>query len=259
MSAPVHLRFFDFGLEDLNPIEAGETVNFPDRHVIPISFNATIIHHIRRGYGTLYSRGQEYRVSPGQGFIILPGEEASVHYTADHDDPWEYGWLSFTGKLAHHFSVLPPVFDLPQNAFPHLRDLKNASDALGYYLASDLMAVYAALLGPKQEDRDFSQLIIEHIDRNYMQKLTVENFAQRFNMDRRYLSQQFKARTGFSIRSYLTEVRLTHATELLSAGHSTGETASLCGFGNISNFHKMFTNCYGLTPLQWKKQHPDHP
>lgn len=253
MSAPVHLRFFDFGLEDLNPIEAGESVNFPDRHVFPISFNAIILHHVRRGYGTLYARGKEYKVGPGQGFIILPGEESSVHYKSDHNDPWEYAWLSFTGKLAHRFSALPPVFDLPEGAFPHLYDLKNASESLGYYLAADLMTVYAALLGPKQEDRDFSQLIIEHIDKNYMQRLTVENFAQRFNMDRRYLSQQFKAKTGFSIRSYLTQTRLTKAAELLRAGHSTRETALLCGFGNTSNFHKMFTAQYGTTPLQWKK------
>ena len=255
MSAPVHLRFFDFGLEDLNPIEAGETANFPDRHVIPVSFNATIIHCIRHGYGTLHSRGQEFHIGPGQGFIILPGEEASVHYTADHDDPWEYAWLSFTGKLAHRFSSLPPVFDLPDGAFPHLRNLKNASEALGYYLAADLMTVYAALLGPKQEDRDFSQLIMEHIDKNYMQKLTVENFAQRFNMDRRYLSQQFKAKTGTSIRSYLSDTRMKKAAELLREGKSTRDVSILCGFGNTSNFHKMFTICYGMTPLQWKKKH----
>ena len=255
MSAPVHLRYFDFGLEDLNPIEAGESVNFPDRHVFPISFNATIIHHVRRGHGTLYSRGQEYKVGPGEGFIILPGEETSVHYTSDHDDPWEYAWISFTGKLAHHFSCLPPVFKLPENAFPNLYNLKQANDSIGYLLASDLFTLYAKLLKPEYQERGYIQLIIEQIEKNYMQKLTVENFAQRFNMDRRYLSQQFKAKTGVSIRTFLTQIRMKKAAELLCKGYSTRETSSMCGFGNTSNFHKMFTAYYHMTPLQWKQNH----
>ncbi|MBP3633343.1 MAG: AraC family transcriptional regulator [Oscillospiraceae bacterium] len=254
MPAPIQL-LFDLGLDDLNPIEVGESVNFPGRHVQPISFNAIIIHHVRRGHGTFYSRGKEYPVGPGQGFIILPGEESQVHYTSDHEDPWEYAWISFTGKLANRFSILPPVFTLPENAFPNLYGLKDATDALGYLVASDLFALYANLLEPQYQQQDFVRLIIEHIDKNYMDKLTVENFSDRFDLDRRYLSQQFKAKTGMSIRTYLTKVRLEKATELLAKGHSTRDACLMCGFGNTSNFHKMFTAHYGITPLQWKKNH----
>lgn len=254
MSAPFHLRFFDFGLEDLNPIEAGEIANFPDRDVRPTSFNAIIIHHVRRGHGIFYSRGKEYPVGPGQAFIILPGEENSVHYKADHDDPWEYAWISFTGKLSPAFSVLPPVFDLPKDSFPNLHGLKRADDSVALLLAADLLTLYAKLLKPKLKERDFVQLIKEHIHKNYMQKLSIENFAQRFNIDRRYLSQQFKAQTGLSTRSYLTKVRMEKAAELLSKGYSTRDTAAMCGFPGTSNFHKMFTSHYGMTPLEWKKQ-----
>lgn len=251
MSAPFQM-LLDLGLDDLNPIMVGEHCVLPDLHVEPLLFNSVVIHHVRHGHGTLYSRGDSHPVGPGQAFIILPGETAS--YKADHDDPWEYAWIGFTGKLAYRFSVLPPVFTLPEGAFPHMHDLRNATSAIGYLLASDLFSLYANLLDPQHQERDFAQLIIEHIDKNYMQKLTVENFAQRFNMDRRYLSQQFKAKTGTSIRSYLTQVRMEHAAELLSDGFGTREASILCGFGNTSNFHKMFTAHYGMTPLQWKQQ-----
>ena len=254
MSAPIQL-IFDLGLEDLNPIEIGEYSSFPDRKVSPLSFNAIVIHHVRRGRGIFCSRGKEYPVGPGQGFIMLPGEENSIHYISDHDDPWEYAWVSFTGKLANCFSILPPVFDLPKDAFPHLRDLKHATASIGYLVAGDLFTLYGELLQPHYDQRDHSQLIVEHIEKNYMHKLTVENFAVRFNMDRRYLSQQFKEKTGMSIRAYLTKVRMERATEFLAQGHSTSETSTLCGFGNTSNFHKMFSAHYGLTPLEWKKKH----
>ena len=126
-------------------------------------------------------------------------------------------------------------------------------------LAGDLFTLYAKLLDPQYQERDYIQLIVEHIEKNYMQKLTVENFARRFNMDRRYLSQQFKAKKGVSIRTYLTQVRMDKASELLSEGYTTSEASTLCGFGNTSNFHKMFTTYYGMTPLQWKQeQEKDH-
>lgn len=244
---------FDLGLEDLNPILAGEHTPRPDRQDAPALSDCMVIYHIRSGHGTLYSRGAEYSIGPGQAFLLLPGETTS--FRADRDTPWEYAWIGFTGKLAGRFSALPPVFTLPEDALPHLHDLHNADGSIGFLLAADLFALCAKLLGPGHQERDFASLIAEHIDKNYMQKLSVENFALRFNMDRRYLSQQFKVKKGVSIRTYLTQVRVINAGRLLAEGYSTGEAASMCGFGNVSNFHKMFTDYYGMTPLQWRQKH----
>lgn len=252
MPAPIQL-LFDLGLEDLNPIVAGESINFPDRHVWPTLFNAVIIHYVRRGRGTLYSRGQQFEIRAGQAFIMLPGENGA-HYKSDHNDPWEYAWIGFTGKLAYRFAALPPVFTPPEGSFPHLQDLRNASKSLGYLLAGDLLTLYGKLLEPHADERNCVQMIKEHIEKNYMQKLIVEDFAQRFNRNRRYLSQQFKEETGVSIRTYLTQIRLEKAKEFLARGKNTKATALACGFSNTSNFHKMFTAFYGMTPLQWKQQ-----
>lgn len=252
MPAPIQL-LFDLGLEDLNPIEVGESDNFPDRRVYPKSFNAIILHHVRKGCGTLSIKGKTYHVGPGQGFIIHPGEEDETHYISDHDDPWEYAWISFTGKLAHRFRLLPTVFSVPQNAFPHTYDLKNATDTIGYLLAADLHDIYARLVDPLYHRQDHIQLITEHIAQHYMERLTVEAFAERYRMDRRALSQQFKAKTGMSIRTYMTQIRLENAKQLLLQGRSSRETAILCGFGNASNFHKIFTAVHNMTPAQWKK------
>ena len=251
MAAPFQL-LFDLELDDLNPIMAGEYAP-PDRHVNSPLFNSVVIHHVRSGYGTVCIRGAEYRVGPGQAFMLLPGETASC--CPDHDNPWEYAWIGFSGKLTYRFSVLPPVFTLPDGSLPNLYGLCSATGSIGFLLASDLFTLYANLLDPRYQARDYIQLIVEHIEKNYMQKLTVENFARRFNMDRRYLSQQFKAKIGMSIRSYLTQVRMRNAGKFLSKGYPTSETSTLCGFGNTSNFHKMFTAYYGMTPLQWKQKH----
>ncbi len=252
MTVPYQMQF-ELGLEDLDPIMAGEAMPLPDRGRDPRLSRAVVICHVRSGYGVFRCRGIEHRVGPGQAFLILPGEEADCHPVPG--TPWDYAWICFAGKLASRFSDLPPVFTLPKGSFPDLYGLRNASGPIGYLLSSDLFTLYAKLLDPRYQERDYIQLIVEHIEKNYMQKLTVENFALRFNMDRRYLSQQFKAKKGISIRTFLTQVRVTNAAALLSKGCSTSEASTLCGFGNTSNFHKMFTAHYGMTPNEWKRMH----
>lgn len=251
MPAPIQL-LLDLGLSDLNPIEVGEGFNQPDLTVRPISFNGTIIHHIRSGFGNLYVKDKCYRVGPGQGFIISPGQERFIHYTSDHNDPWEYAWLSVTGKLAPHFSLLPTVFDLPENSFPHAYGLKNAGANLGYLLAADLHTFYAKVVEPLLHTSDRISDILEYLQQHYMQNLSVEELASRFGIGRRELSRRFKARTGLSVRACLTRIRMERAEELLRRGSSIKEAAELCGFNSVSNFHQLFTACHSMSPTAWK-------
>ncbi|MBQ9968813.1 MAG: helix-turn-helix transcriptional regulator [Oscillospiraceae bacterium] len=242
--APTQLTF-SLDLDDLSPIMAGEGVPLPQ-----LPLDAPILFHVRKGHGTLHRRSTEHRVGPGRGFVLHPGETAS--FVSAPEETCDYVWIAFRGKLADSFCRLPPVFTLPKGSLRNICGLQNAPRAVGYLLAGDLFTLYAQLLEPGQQERDQLLLIVEHIEKNYMQKLTVENFALRFNMDRRYLSQQFKARYGISIRAYLTKIRIEHAARYLSMGHSATEAATLCGFEDTSNFHKMFTDHYGMTPNEWK-------
>ncbi|MBQ9968658.1 MAG: AraC family transcriptional regulator [Oscillospiraceae bacterium] len=252
MPAPIQL-LFDLGLSDLNPIEVGEGFNPPDHTIKPKSFNGVIIHHIRKGFGTLYVRDKRYRVGPDQAFIINPGQERFIHYTSDHDDPWEYTWLSFTGKLAPHFSLLPAVFDVPKNSFPHTYGLKNAGENIGHLLAADLFALYAAIVEPLLHAPDIASDVTAYLEQHYMQKLSIQDLASHFCIDRRELSRRFKEHTGLSIRACLTKIRMVHAEELLRQGSNIKEIVELCGFSSVSNFYQMFSDHQGMTPTAWMK------
>ena len=254
MAAPIQL-LFDLSLNDLNPISVGESTNLPDQLYSPKSFNGTVIHHVRNGRGRLFIKDRCYDVQAGQGFIILPGQEHDIYCISDHDEPWEYAWISFTGRLAPQFSLLEPVFDMPENTFSHTYGLKNATDTIGYLLASDLLTLYAKLVEPLLHTPDIIPEIIEYIETHYMQKLSAEVFSERFGLDRRELSKRFKERTELSIRAYLTQVRMKQAQALLLKGYSTKEIAERCGFSSVSSFHKLFTAHHHTTPQQWKRLH----
>jgi AraC-like DNA-binding protein len=87
-----------------------------------------------------------------------------------------------------------------------------------------------------------------------MENISVELIAQQMNLDRRYLTRLFKAKTGKTMQEYLIEVRLKQACEYLRQGFSVNHTASLCGYEDVSNFSRMFKKRYGLSPQHWQNK-----
>ena len=85
----------------------------------------------------------------------------------------------------------------------------------------------------------------------YMDDLTVAGIAASLNLDRRYLSRLFKTHTGKTVQQYLICVRMEEARRYLSQGRSVQDTATLCGYEDVSNFSKMYKKHFGISP---KKQ-----
>lgn len=240
------------GLHDLNPKLAGEGIPTPGaKHSISDGRSTTIIHYVVRGHGILHARGQDFTVGPGQAFLIRPNEEA--FYVSDLKDPWFYRWVGFTGELSCQFDALPAVLDLEEDPFPSLQYLQDPTKPLDYMLAGDLFHLYCKLLRPKNKKPDHIQQIINHVQKHYMDPITVEDFARQYGLDRRYLSRQFKKRTGYTIRGYITTVRLDASRHFLMQGYSSKEVAVLCGFTDTSNFYKLFKERHGTTPSDWRK------
>lgn len=252
-------------LSDINPVQAGWAINTPGYSPPPNNSpyerrSEVIIHWIRSGCGYLTLDKTVYPVHPGQAFIILPGQDA--FYQADMKDPWTYHWIGFTGALSSAFSSLPPVFDVPEGFFPTLRTVHEridhqtqaAEDDLAYRLAADLLVFYANELKPKRKKVDYVQQILDHVQLCYMQKISVEGYAEQFGLDRRYLSRLFKKKIGCTIQQYILNVRMSQGRRLLALGCSVAETAALCGYSASSIFSKLFKKCYGESPREWTKR-----
>lgn len=239
-------------LQDINPILVGEAECPPGLIQHPPKRDCTMIHYIRSGCGTIYTRGQTYPVQAGQIFLILPGEK--VIYTADADDPWSYRWVGFTGASSRRFAELPPVVSVPQDVFSNLCDLKNPGCNLEYQLTSELFYLQARLLMPKEESIDPVQWVTDYVQASYMQRLSVQEMADRLNIDRSYLFRQFKKKMGLSVKEYIQKVRTNKAKWYLEQGYSVKETAKLCGFGSTDNFSRQFKRSEAaMPPLQWQQ------
>lgn len=69
-----------------------------------------------------------------------------------------------------------------------------------------------------------------------------------------YMSKKFKNVYGTSFESYLQQIRVHKACELLlNSLHNVNEIASLVGYSDVNAFRKIFIRYTGKTPSDFKK------
>ncbi len=77
-------------------------------------------------------------------------------------------------------------------------------------------------------------------------------------MSRAQLLRRLKSITGNSPAYYIKNLRLAKAKELLETTHITvSEAAYQTGFNSPSNFTKVFSEKYGITPSQFRRPKPN--
>lgn len=239
-------------LKDLNPILAGWSLKQPPGSRIPLVRRSyTIIHYVLEGKGVMHLDGTDLPVHAGQAFLLLPGHAFSC--TADMEDPWTLRWVGFNGQLAHSFSQLPPVFDVPEGMLPSLIEFEENHEFLAYQLAGDLFQLYSALIPNKNIKPNYAQYVMDYVQASYMEKISVEAIAAQMGLCRRHLYQQFKKETGLTIQGYILKVRIQEAKQRILQGYSIKETAYLCGFNDVANFSKLFSREEGESPKEWRR------
>ncbi len=94
---------------------------------------------------------------------------------------------------------------------------------------------------------------IAYIDRNYMHRLTLDDVSRNVYLNRTYICQMFTQNLGISFVSYLEQIRITKAQELLrTTTMSSSEIARQVGYSRVGYFAKVFKKRTGVTPLQYR-------
>lgn len=97
--------------------------------------------------------------------------------------------------------------------------------------------------------------IIKTINENYGSRVLIQEFAKKFNLNPNYLSSLFKSVCGKSFTSYLTELRLKKAKELLKdSSLSLYEISDRVGYDDYFHFSKIFKKYNGLSPGNFRKK-----
>lgn len=102
---------------------------------------------------------------------------------------------------------------------------------------------------------EYIKTVILYIEKNYSEKLKINDLAKAVNMNEQYFCRFFKSMLGKSPMEYVNEYRLKKTKEMLITSNKKITDICLeCGFNNMGNFINYFKKMTGSTPLKYRKQ-----
>ncbi|WP_455821585.1 AraC family transcriptional regulator [Clostridium butyricum] len=100
--------------------------------------------------------------------------------------------------------------------------------------------------------------ILRYINKNSLD-CTLEDIANHFNFNSKYISRIIKSSTGKTFKELQLEIRMQKALLLIQNSNiSINVIAEECGFKNQNFFYKNFKNIYNVTPGFYRKNLKSH-
>lgn len=136
-----------------------------------------------------------------------------------------------------------------------LRELQTAATRLREQLHRLLPVFKAAVpqLAPARHSSLIVQQVLDYIDQHYSEPFTLQQLAREQHTNAAYLSAQFSHAVGIPFKTYLTEVRIQRARQLLSdPARPIAGVAAAVGYTSPNRFRLAFRRVTGLSPRQWR-------
>lgn len=107
-------------------------------------------------------------------------------------------------------------------------------------------------------DRSGKKIILQiesYLNQNYGTKVSLEQVARHFHMNKNYLSQLFKTETGVNFTHYLNQLRIEKAKLLmLNSSDTLSEISDKVGFSDFRYFSRVFKRLTLQSPSRFKSQ-----
>jgi AraC-like DNA-binding protein len=224
---------------------------------------------IDRGAEAFRYRGATHRAPAGSVVLINPGEAHTGQ--AAVAGGWSYSMLYPDGDLlrtvatelagrerAVPYFIEPVVHDPPlATLLRRLHVLLERSDAT-LERESQLLAVFAYLLvrhaAERQEPYAVGSepgrvaLARSYLEAHLEENVNLDELARLTNLSPFHLLRLFQRETGLPPHAYLTQVRVSRAKHLLTAGMPLPQVAQASGFSDQSHLTRHFKRLVGVTP-----------
>lgn len=169
--------------------------------------------------------------------------------------------------LAKELSILSGIEACVINSNNEMREmfimlpLENESSEHRYLALKNIIELIVIMflrVNRCERKSDMPRDIIEavgYINRNFTKRLDLKSISEKCNYSTAYFSRQFKKYTGMGFVEYLTDVRVSHAKNILMNNDvSVTQLSYECGFGSIRSLNRAFFNKYGCSPKEYKRQ-----
>lgn len=210
--------------------------------------------------GLLYSF---YRDNSARGYLIYFKKDCLSFFKPEIESAFPY----FNILSTHFFRLNHSRF---QEFAPHFEEVfqayENAKDAHHTVAKAKLLALLFQLLefsnafaqwqeGFQSPKHILLQKFIQLVNNHYLEKRTIEEYAQQLSVTANHLSQTIKEASGKNALSFVNERLLTEAKSLIRYTQlGMAEIAYQLNFSDPAYFGKFFRKHTGMTPLEFRKK-----
>ncbi len=169
----------------------------------------------------------------------------AIQYCIRFLDNLEYH-LPGTTLPAH--DQLSDLADAMRKAISLKEHIRYITDALPIIFSPGAYNTSRTVLSP-----EIAQAV-DYIQTNYSRKISLTSVSDHVGLSSSYLCRIFKEETGLSMNTYINNLRMSKAGELLSDKDSyIKEVAISVGFEDQLYFSRLFKRYYGVTPSEYRK------
>ncbi|KRE57623.1 helix-turn-helix domain-containing protein [Paenibacillus sp. Soil750] len=146
----------------------------------------------------------------------------------------------------HTFSDRGSPYDLLKAC----HTLAQYKDFLHWFLARSA----AAIKEKKSETDVMTKFVMEYVESNFGDDLSLEAISAKLGITGPYLSTYFKEKTGTNFSDYIFTVRMNKSIEMLrDTDLKVQEIASLVGYFTAASFNRVFKRHTGITPSEFRR------
>lgn len=157
------------------------------------------------------------------------------------------------------FSYVNHLFELILHEASNQEDfwdsmVSNKIQDLLIFLYREYPALFPA--STQRQDQNVILKIQTYIENHLDEKLSLDDIAETFFINKFYLSHIFKKITGYNFKEFITLTRISKSKELLlNTSDSIKSISNAVGFPNASHFIRVFKITVEISPLQYRKKH----
>lgn len=161
--------------------------------------------------------------------------------------------VALNEECVKRVEMLLELIETPENALG--KEIKTDRDRMCAGLVLNLISAQCDKLESDfaLEAENYICAVLRYISENFASSMTAAEIAEQFYVSRTKLMTDFKKAVGTTLSKHITSLRVERAKALLLDGAVIDEIADACGFGDTSNFFRVFKATTGTTPRGYCK------
>lgn len=235
--------------------------------------NSYLFFVVKEGSGTLHYDGKDYELNKGS-LVFIDCYKPYSHTSSQ--DLWTLQWAHFYGpNMSGIYGKYEERGGKPCFRSSHLEEYIQLLNSLHQIAASNdyikdmkifekLTALLTLLMEDSWAETDTKkhptgkrnlQDVKDYIDMHFTDKITLDELAEHFYINKFYLTRVFKEQFGMSISQYIMQLRITMAKRNLRfTTLSIEEIAAQCGLEDANYFSRIFRKVEGVAPGEYRRQ-----